>query len=381
MFAAHALSALLSVTPIQTDCLFVLAHAGETNELLPIMEEMQTQKRDFHVLPLGVAKELIQNRLPAQKILDAEEFGVAIDKQWPIDKELPQDTVLSVAQAVHAKVLVTGVAMLPQKQFLEAYKNQAQTVAYWDNPEPRGAILYFDIAHKVQAVAKKVLFPSGFVASAKEFESHSEAQKIVIGKPTLLQTIEQLGSIDKASVIKKLDFNKDLPVVVFIGTYGDRYEKAFRMFTQSIKGLPYQAIFQIHPMASGEFEKKCSAEFLDDQKKFLISSPRHIHGVTMFEAMAASDLVVTYNSSAGFQALLGGKQVLCVVPEGDAYSNSLIEQGIAHKADSPQAIIEELAKGHEISSVDLLKTMKIPTDPKDRFLSFLDRELGRVDVK
>ncbi len=369
MLAALALS--LTLAPIETDCLFVLAHAGETNELVAVMEEMQEKGSDFYVLPLGVAKDLIRNRISPERQLDAECLGVAIAKNWPIDQELPQSSVEDVAKMIHAKLVVTGVAMMPQKQFLEAYRPTARTVAYWDNPEPRGAVPYFTTALKVQAAAEKVLFPSGFVSSAKEFADRPDEQKIVAGKPTLLLSLKDLHQIDRSAVLKKLGFVDKEPIIAFIGTYGDRYEKAFELFVKSLATFPNpkpQVIFQIHPMASGDFEQKCCAPL----SKCVLSPRDPKHGVAMLEAIAAADVVVTYNSSAGFQALLGGKRVLYVVPEGDAYSNSLIEQGVALKADSIEAITREyLRKDLSSAKVDLLQTMQIPLDPKERLLHFI----------
>ncbi|MBS3904454.1 MAG: CDP-glycerol glycerophosphotransferase family protein [Simkania sp.] len=372
MLIANMLSALLAVTPIETDCLFVLAHTGETNEMLPIMEEMQKQEKEFKVLALGVAQDLIKNRVDPSKQLQAAHWGVAIEKNWPIDRELPKNAVEAVAKEIHARIVVTGVAMLPQKQFLEAYASTAKTFAFWDNPEPRGAVPYFSTALNVQAAASKVLFPSGFVASAKEFAERPEEQKLVIGKPTLLYSLEDLQRIDKKAVLETLHFTSEQPVIAFIGTYGDRYEKAFQMFIEALNTTiepKSQVIVQIHPMANGDFEQHACTTFLNKKQQYIVS-PKN--GVSMLEALAVADIVVTYNSSAGFQALLGGKRVIYVVPEGDAYSNSLIEQGLVYKVSSPQAFSTEVTRKFSSDSPgSLIDLMHIPLDPKERFLHLL----------
>ena len=374
MLAAHLLSTLLTTasfqtTPIQTDCLFILAHAGETNDLLPVMEEMQRQKRDFRILPLGVSEELVKARLNAAHILKAQDYGIAVGKDWPNDRELSKGTIEAAAARIHAKVVVTGVPLLPQKQFLEAYRGRAKTFAYWDCPEPRGGILYFNVALQVQAQAEKVLFPSSFVANAKEFSARAGDERIVVGKPTLLPYVKGF-QIDRRSVLQKLRFSEDRPIVTFIGTYGARYEKAFTLFVESLREQKnLQFIFQIHPMASGEFEAKCCQRILGNQVTYLISPKDKERGVSLFEALSVADKVVTYNSSGGFQAMLGNKPVIYVVPDQDGYSNSLIEQGLAPKASIKEEIRQLLTNSAKGSAADsLVHSMGIPLNPIERFL-------------
>jgi hypothetical protein len=370
MFAAHLLSTILMTAPVQTDCLFILAHAGETNDLLPVMEEMQRQKRDFRILPLGVSEELVKTRLNSVHILRAEEYGIVIGKDWPNDRELPKETVEAAAARIHAKVVITGVPLLPQKQFLEAYRGRAKTFAYWDCPEPRGGILYFNVALQVQAQAEKVLFPSSFVANAKEFASRADNERVVVGKPTLLPYVKGF-QVDRQNVLQKLGFSEDRPIITFIGTYGERYERAFELFVESIKGqkVNSQVIFQIHPMASGEFEAKCCQRVLGDQFSYVISPKDKERGISLFDALAVADKVVTYNSSGGFQAMLGNKPVFYVVPDQDGYSNSLIEQGLASKASTKKEIEQLLTIPAKKSSADsLIYSMGIPLNPVERFL-------------
>jgi glycosyltransferase involved in cell wall biosynthesis len=323
MFATLTLSTLLATAPIETDCLFVLTHAGETNELLPVIEEMQRQNRDYRVIALNVAADLVKGKVPLERLVD---------------------------KPIKAKKVVTGVHSEEHKYYLELYRDQAETFAYWDNPEPRGAVAYFTQALKVQALAKKVLFPSGFVASAREFQDRPAAEKIVVGKPTLLKFLNDLKQYSTA----------DASTILFVGTYGDGYEKALELFVNSIKTLPEnkpKVVFQRHPMANSNIEEKCAEAIRGSVSK-----------IPLLEAMAQAKVVVTYNSSAGFQALVGGKPVVYVVPEGDSYSNSLIEDRCVAKATNLEEVLEALAQAKASSSPeDLLALMQVPLDPVERF--------------
>jgi CDP-glycerol glycerophosphotransferase (TagB/SpsB family) len=330
MFATLTLSAFLAISPIETDCLFVLTHAGETNELLPVIEELQKQSKDYRVLALNVAKELVKDRVPSERLIE---------------------------EPIKAKKVITGVHSEEHKYYLELYRDQAETFAYWDNPEPRGAVPYFTHALKVQALAKKVLFPSGFVANAKEFQNRPSSEKIVVGKPTLLKFLNDLKHYSST----------DASTILFVGTYGEGYEKALDLFVRSIQSMPGnkpKVVFQRHPMAKGDNEEKAAQSVEGSVSK-----------VSLLEAMAQAKIVVTYNSSAGFQALIGGKPVVYVVPEGDEYSNSLIEANRASKACDINQVKEALANiKTDFCSEELFSAMEIPLDSIDRFLVALYSE-------
>ncbi len=382
MFAANLLSAFLATAPIQTDCLFILAHAGETNDLLPVMEEMQKQERDFRILPLGVSQELVQTRIDPSHILKMGDYQITIDKEWPNDRELPQEKIDAVVEHVHPKVVVTGVPLMAQKQFLEAYRGQAKTIAFWDCPEPRGGILYFSVALKVQAEAEKVLLPSEFVATAREFQQRKSEEKIVVGKPTLLPYLNDLQHVDRKSVLQKVRFNLDRPIITFIGTYGDRYERAFELFVRSLKTptdaqSQIQVIFQMHPMATGEFETKCCKKLLGEDFPYIISPKDPERGIPLLTAMSIADKVVTYNSSAGFQAMLGNKPIFYVVPQGDLYTNSLIEQQLALKMTTLEQIRSALfTTSIKRPKLNLIDSMGIPLNPVERILKTIDEGIA-----
>lgn len=325
MFAALALSTILTISsPEETDCLFVLTHAGETLELLPVIEEMEKQSKDYRVIALNVAKDLVKGRVPSDKLIE---------------------------KPPKAKKVITGVHSDLHQQYLDLYRESAETYAYWDNPEPRGAAPYYALALKVQASAKKVLFPSAYVASSPEFQNRPTAEKIVVGKPTLLKFKEELA----------LSAKDESDTILFVGTYGEGYEKALTLFVRSLQNLrelKSKVVFQKHPM---------SKDHLEEQYAKAIGGA--VSQVPLLEAMGKASLVVTYNSSAGFQALVGGKSVLFVVPEGDAYTNSLIDQKLVFKAANQAEIRNVLRAGKKNeANFDLFSAMGIPIDPINRFI-------------
>jgi hypothetical protein len=319
MLAAFALSTIL--TTQQTDCLFVLTHAGETTELLCVIEELQRQNRDYRVLAQGVAKDLVKGCVPQERLIE---------------------------EPIQAKKIVTGVHSEVHKYYLDLYRGHAQTFAYWDNPEPRGPSPYFTRALKVQRAADKVLFPSGYVALAPEFQDRPEDEKLVVGKPTLLKFL----NLPKKEATK----------ILFVGSYGDGYEKALALFAKTMQTQPQakSVVFQKHPMSKGNLEENYASAL----GAIVSSLPIH-------EAVAEAKVVLTYNSSGGFQALLSGKPVIYVVPENDTYTNCFIEEERAAKASTPAELLDALFHP-KISLHNFLDSMQIPTNPLDRFLQVLE---------
>lgn len=140
---------------------------------------------------------------------------------------------------------------------------------------------------------------------------------------------------DREAVLKKVDANPLRMNVVYIGSYGPAYEKAYQLFLEYIDAMEkaYRYLFnseeekanvfvQTDPAAEGNFEKEHSP------KHFLINQ------VSTEEAMAVADMVVCYDSKLGFEALLMGKNVCYFIPESDDLTNVAIEMELAPKISS-----------------------------------------------
>ncbi len=347
-----ALLQLLS-SPVETDVLFIPEHAGETKDFIPVLEELKRQRKSFRILPLGTAKTLIDRETFSFEIIDIEDSKVE-----------------RISELVKAKMVVTGVATLRQKEILELYKNKGvKTFAYWDNPEPRGAAPYFQTALKVQESAGFLLTPSKYVETAKEFSSRAPETKITVGKPSLEQWQKEIRHIAIAETIKKAHLSTMKPITTFVCTYGESYEKAFQLFVASVNKTPEsQVIFQVHPASTGEFETKHCKEHLSPSIPYLVASSKSLSLLTMSESIAISDKVLTYNSSAGFQAFFAGKEVGFVVPETDPYTNSLIDTKAAMKISSEKDLAKFFqSKGNEDPEA-LFSQMGFPQNSTERFL-------------
>jgi len=336
----------------KTDVLFIVFDAGETNAFLPVIEHMEKEKEDFHILALATAAELIEKTPFVTK-----STLLKIDKSWPREKELPAKQIKELVSSFEPHLVISGVASLIQKQFIEGFNSKAKTIAYWDNFSPNGSGDYFTTALKVQKSASYLFTPSKTVADAVEFKERKTETKWVAGHPSLEKWKEKLGRIDKEALRKKWAQNEFL--ITYIGGYGEAYEKAFTLFVECLKGLNQQerkvkVFVQLHPkVKDGVFE----AGLLASYPHTILSS---ISKMSTEEAVALADLIVTYNSTVGFQALSLGKKALFVVPEDDHYSNLAIENDLANKIHSSEEFYHFMESSNSSGISSFYERLGIP---------------------
>ncbi len=320
--------------------LFVLFDAGETNALLPVIEKVQQEKREFKIWTAGTATELLRKK--PELATKCQEIDSKIDKSWPREKPIDLELLSKLCTQCASQKVITGVASQIQAQILQAYQGKAATFAYWDNFSPQGAGSYFTQAHKVQKLAEKLLVPSRDVAA-----DFSSEKVLVVGQPTLEQWTRELALINEASLKEKYKLKEEL--ITYIGGYGPEYEKAAKLFVRCVKesGFSGQVIMQIHPKSDGAFEREiCKGE------AFLFLP------LSTLEAVKLANSVVTYNSTVGFQALFAKKRVLFVIPEEDPFTNLAIEKGFAPKISSPKTFLPALKAPQQNS--DIASTMGVP---------------------
>jgi hypothetical protein len=333
--------------------LFVLFDAGETNALLPVIEKVQQEKREFRIWTAGTATELLRKK--PELASKCQEIDYKIDKSWPREKPLDPERVSVLCHECASQKVITGVASEIQAQILQAYQGKAATFAYWDNFNPQGAGPYFTQAHKVQKLAEKLLVPSRDVAS-----DFSEKKVLVVGQPTLEQWTRELALIDEAFLKEKYKLKEE--VITYIGGYGPEYEKAAKLFVRCVKesGFSGQVIMQIHPKSDGAFEREiCKGE------TFLFLP------LSTLEAVKLADAVVTYNSTVGFQALFAKKRVLFVIPEEDPFTNLAIEKGFAPKISAPKAFLSAFKTA--ATTGDIAAGMGVPENSAQLILDELTK--------
>jgi hypothetical protein len=342
--------------------LFVLFDAGESNALIPIMEKCDEEGIEYRALLLGTARTLVHSK----KRIELSDLGIDenVDAKWPRNKELKQEEIEKIQQALSPKLLVTGVSSAIQGQLLIAYRQRATTAAYWDNFSPSGSGDYFETAQRVQALATFLLVPSKLVRESPTFKPRDLAHIVLVGQPSLDRWKERFCTIDKAAVLKRLGLGSYRgPIITYIGGYGADYEKAFGLFMRCVEKEKAKILIQPHPKYKGAFEE---AQPLCPH--CLISK-----NIAADEAVSIADLVVSYNSTVGFQALSVGKKVLFVVPEDDPYTNLAIDLKLAQKVATPAQFRWAVAtlNKKEKGAVTFAASMGIPEESCPLFMRFI----------
>jgi len=318
---------ILSCTALfgrETELLFVLQDAGETQSLLPVMELLE---KDYAVLAGGVAEEQL-SKIEALKdrLIRYKDVGIeqSVDKSWGRAQRLSKDEIARIADEIHAKKVITGVAFEMHGQLLEEYAARgSRTLAYWDNINPTGSDPYFATAKKVALIAQTLLVPTS--AFHKTFP-----RSITVGQPSLEKWRGQLEKIDCGAVKAKMPYLTGKPVLVYVGGYGAEYEEAFSLFAEALPLLSdYDVVVSFHPKTGGVFE---------NSKIESMPHVRLLQGATTQEAVAIASKVVCHQSTAGVQAAAAGKEVYYLVPASQNYTNPLIENGFAPLCSSAQQL-------------------------------------------
>lgn len=139
-------------------------------------------------------------------------------------------------------------------------------------------------------------------------------------------------TISQEEVLKKVDTNPLRMNVVYIGSEGAAYEKAYPLFLEYINAMEdaYRYLFNSDEEKVNVFVQTTEGNFEKE------NSPKHflIDQVSIEEAVSVADMVICYDSAVGFQALLLGKHVCYFIPEEDPLTNIAIEMGLAPKISS-----------------------------------------------
>jgi len=303
------------------DVLFVLQDAGETQGLLPSIELMQSEGRDFAILVGGVAEEQL-SKIPSLRgcVVHFSDFGACVDKSWGRSQKLGSDVLKTLTKSLEAKKVVTGVAFEMHGQILQAYEQLgASTFSFWDNINPSGTDPYFATAQKVALVAQNLFVPTAAFLSVYP-------KGIVVGQPSLEKWGEVVKGFDLAAIRKKLPFLGSKRVIVFVGGYGAEYEEAFNLLVSALPQLSnYDVLVSFHPKMGGVFERSRLASF---------SNARLLEDISTQEAVAISDAVICHQSTVGIQAASIGKQVCYLIPPKQSYTNPVIEKEMAPRCTS-----------------------------------------------
>lgn len=341
------------------ESLFILQDAGETQALLPVIEECEKKRESFLILTGGVATEIVAKKPSLKKkTISFSQLGIqeSVDKSWKREERLSYCSLAKIAACLQTARVITGVAFELQGQLLATYQQEnTPTYAYWDNINPDGEDPYFSTAKKVAQIADHLMVPS-----TTFLEAYPHAT--VVGQPAMEAWKEELKQIDTTAVRSKIPFPTTDKTIVFIGGYGKEYDEAIELFLSGADQLLGYTIFIApHPKTGGVVEN----EKLQNQ------TLPHVHvidpswGISSMEAAALADHLICHQSTMGIQASLAGKDVTYFVPPTQSYTNPLIEKGLVTKASTVDQQKQALEVVRSIENADLFQILQLPYNGKE----------------
>lgn len=351
--------------------LFVLFDAGETNALLPVIEKLEEQNQNYNILAFGTSQKLIAKY--NHRVIEHDQIGISekVDAFWDRNRPLSVASLQAIQKNVEPKKVLVGVASRIQAQCLEIFGQYASLFAYRDNMNCGGQISDVVQRYIPASTNAAVLFPSCRTA---DFYQNENYQRFIVGKPSLELLEKQVAAPEtRLKALQKVGLdNFKGRIVCWIGGYDEPgknlYAKALDLFKKSLEKSPekLRVIVQLHPKAKEQNQQI--------EKNTLGSDPRVVwfsdsQQLSMAETLAVSDLVATYQSSVGFDAVVCGKKTVYVAPEQDQMFKPPIEvqTGFAACIRCPQTLDFSVPK-FEISFKEM---MGIPSNSISNILEII----------
>lgn len=347
-----------AVYGVKCETLYILHDAGETMALEDVLNKAEANHNDYCVFAQGIANRFVQANPALKTKMITVDLDEKVEFDWKRDALLSDKSITAILEKVEPLKVVSGVGFEYQGQLLKAFeKRGAHTYAFWDNINTSGTDSYFSTAKKVAAVAQTLLMPSD---SFLKTYPHA----LVVGNPALEKVPNPLPARPTNLPLRH-------PLIVWVGGYGDDYNAALKAFIEGANTLsPYMIVLCYHPKYGGVVEREL-LEHNPRSNVFIFDSNK----LPSFEAIAHADYVVCHQSTAGLQAALGGKKVFYLTPEGQCYTNALIEQNVTPQV-STIAELKERIENSLGSSVDILELLQVPKNGVDRLYQILHAKNG-----
>jgi hypothetical protein len=335
---------------------FLCCDMGETNALIPVMQELQRQKIDFNVIAMGVAINKLKNDVSLKdRVIEIKEI---VDTAK--NRTKPLENVVDVIKNLQPMIVISGPASKAQEQLLRALPAKKKIV-YLDNFNYAISNSSFETVKGVASVAQKIICVSDIVKGqmlAIEKGTLKEKDIKPLGRPSLENWVSQVHEINKTDILKKIGFNPNKKIVVFIGGYGSRYDDginhAYDNAMKVLKEAGYQVYIQHHP-------------------NILKQQP-----LTTIEAVGIADFIVCYDSSVGFEALFADKKVIFLQPENvEPYDNIAIQKKLANSVQTNAQLLEIL-ESPSTQTKDVYAILGIEKKSTEAITSYILKKLKKI---
>ena len=287
---------------IRPSVTFVLHDAGETKALTPVMQQLDANCVSYSVIAEDTAQQLLTNNphvvLPPQDIqkLASSNPNLAsfLQQKWN--------------QALQANCCVTGLVSNFQKLWADFFKQAGRRViGYYDG-------FSFSTSSQQNPACAFVGSLTDLITPSRDatfyFRDHgfSDIPVSAQGQPVLESTAWRLQQTNATEISQSLGLNPNQPTLLWVGQYGEPYEKAFSLFCQAATQCPQaNYLVALHPHADGIVEQQILQAFgLQNRIQILPKT------ISTEQALPIANVVFSYNSTMATQAFLQGRPVILV---------------------------------------------------------------------
>ncbi|MDB5038494.1 MAG: hypothetical protein JWQ35_2022 [Bacteriovoracaceae bacterium] len=335
---------------------FVLYDAGEAKALEPVFNYLKEHHVPQKIIAIGTARNLVEKNPDFIDIQKSCEVSEKLNSKLGSEESLISYDINKITDCLNPTLVVTGMVSTFQKQLSDAMKQRGVPVwGYYDSFSEDG----IKESRSFLPSLAKVLVPS--LSIKKAYQKISKAPVEVVGQPTLEEWRDRASKMDARKILEELDLTKSFPVVLYAGGYGKGYAAAFKNFAvEATKLKDCIVLVSLHPKSDGMLEQKILSEVPVSGIRIV---PKNI---STNEVALISDLVVTYQSSVGVQAVFLGKPVVYFDTKGSTYSDLAIQNHWATQVTTPEKFIptvrEKLKEKVYNNNKDVFAAFGIPKD-------------------
>ncbi|MBA3957176.1 MAG: hypothetical protein H0X51_02110 [Parachlamydiaceae bacterium] len=349
LFAFCCVLTQLSALDVEkNNLLCVLYDAGDTGIMVPVLERLDKEGIDFHVLVMATAETIVKPGMFGKKRITLKDLGIGtvVDTTTARTMGLASSEMKKVNK-LNPSVVLVGTASKIQQQVLKEYSDRV-TVAFVDNFSYDPCQEAFATVEDVVSVAKNVLYPSD--QTRMLFEKVAKGASYIVGKPSLEKWQQDIEAVDQQEVLQHLGFNEEQPIVTLIGGYGPGYEvidPLFDSFVDFFRKEGFQVIRQHHPKVAP-------------------------NKVKVTEALAVSQYAVGYNSSVVLDAAILGKKSLFFIPDDPrtSFRHLAIAKGFIPKVTTYDELVKYIRS--EGVCLDVRKALNLPEHSTERVVNLLE---------
>lgn len=277
---------------------FVLRDAGETNAMMPVMQQLEKEGVGYDILAQGTARQLLAGN---HHLTPLPEDIATLSQSNPGLAAVANQRLMQAAQA---KVCVTGMVSEWQKQWAQFFKQAgSRVIGYYDsfNIDLNPAL---NTANQFKGCLTDLVTTSRDTAANLWQQGFQNIPITPLGKP------ETPVTTNSAALAQWLGINPQQPTLLFVGDYGPGYAESLITFCQAVSHLHgLNILLALHPSSDGRLEQQILSQYNPQGSIKLVPKTIETH-----QLLPLTHTVVAHASNLATEAALQGKPIIFVGP-------------------------------------------------------------------